>query len=88
MAQKTGVPRDRSGLATAGLSGWPGRSAMTAQVIDRDRLGSLSKIGQGGQGVVYRAPNAKTTFASSMVYKQYRAQVLAGIDFTALAAMS
>src|ERR1700676_1459838 len=60
---------------------------MTAQVIERDRLGSLTKIGQGGQGVVYRAPNAKTTFASSMVYKQYRAQVLAGIDFTALAAM-
>jgi sugar lactone lactonase YvrE/serine/threonine protein kinase len=60
---------------------------MTAQVIDRDRLGSLTKIGQGGQGVVYRAPNAKTTFAASMVYKQYEAQVLAGIDFTALAAM-
>ena len=60
---------------------------MTAQVIDRDRLGVLSKIGQGGQGVVYRAPNAKTTFASSMVYKQYKAQALAEIDFTALAAM-
>ena len=60
---------------------------MTAQVIDRDRLGVLSKIGQGGQGVVYRAPNAKTTFAASMVYKQYKAQALAEIDFTALAAM-
>ena len=60
---------------------------MTAQVIDRDRLGVLSKIGQGGQGVVYRAPNAKTTFAASMVYKQYKAKALAEIDFTALAAM-
>ena len=27
---------------------------MTAQVIQRDKLGVLTKIGQGGQGVVYR----------------------------------
>ncbi len=60
---------------------------MTRQVIERGRLGVLSKIGQGGQGVVYRAPNAKTTFASSMVFKEYKAQALVGIDFTALAAM-
>src|ERR1700739_1772275 len=60
---------------------------MTAQVIDRDRLGSLTKIGQGGQGVVYRAPNVKTKFASSMVYKEYKTQTLAEIDFTTLAAM-
>jgi serine/threonine protein kinase len=59
----------------------------TRQVIDRDRLGELTKIGQGGQGVVYRAPNVKTKFAASMVYKQYKAQTLAGIDFAALAAM-
>jgi serine/threonine protein kinase len=56
-------------------------------VIERDKLGVLSKIGQGGQGVVYRAPNVKTTFAASMVYKEYKAHGLAGIDFTALAAM-
>ena len=60
---------------------------MSAQVIDRDQLGDLTKIGQGGQGVVYRAPNVKTKFAASMVYKEYKAQVLAGIDFGALAAM-
>ena len=47
-------------------------SAMKAQVIDRDRLGSLTKIGQGGQGVVYRAPNVKTKFAASMVYRNTR----------------
>jgi serine/threonine protein kinase len=60
---------------------------MTRQVIERDRLGALSKIGQGGQGVVYRAPNVTTKFAASMVYKEYKAGARAGIDFTALAAM-
>jgi len=61
--------------------------AKTRQVIERDRLGVLTKIGQGGQGVVYRAPNVKTKFAASMVYKEYKAQTLADIDFSALAAM-
>ena len=61
--------------------------AKTRQVIERDRLGVLTKIGQGGQGVVYRAPNVKTKFAASMVYKEYKAQARAGIDFSALAAM-
>src|SRR6201998_1111142 len=60
---------------------------MTAQVIDRDRLGSLTKIGQGGQGVVYRGPTVKPKFPSSMVYKEYKTQTLAEIDFTTLAAM-
>lgn len=60
---------------------------MAAQVIQRDRLGALTKIGQGGQGVVYRAPNVKTKFAASMVYKEYKPQILAEIDFTALSAM-
>lgn len=56
-------------------------------MIERDKLGALSKVGQGGQGVVYRAPNAKTTFAASMVYKEYKPQVLAEIDFGTLATM-
>jgi eukaryotic-like serine/threonine-protein kinase len=60
---------------------------VTAQVIHRDRLGALTKIGQGGQGVVYRAPNVNTKFAASMVFKEYKSQTLADIDFTALAAM-
>ena len=60
---------------------------MTRQVIQRDKLGVLAKIGQGGQGVVYGAPNVKTKFAASMVYKEYKSQTLAEIDFTALAAM-
>jgi serine/threonine protein kinase len=60
---------------------------MTRQVIDRGKLGPRTKIGQGGQGVVYRAPNVKTKFAASMVYKEYKAHALIEIDFTALAAM-
>jgi eukaryotic-like serine/threonine-protein kinase len=60
---------------------------VSAQVIQRDRLGELARIGQGGQGVVYAAPNVKTKFAASMVYKEYKTQVLSGIEFTALAAM-
>ena len=63
------------------------KPATTRQVIERDKLGPLSKIGQGGQGVVYRAPNVKTKFAASMVYKEYKTQARADIDFTALAAM-
>ena len=46
--------------------------AQTRQVIPRDKLGALTKVGQGGQGVVYRAPNAKTKFAAAMVYKEYK----------------
>jgi serine/threonine protein kinase len=37
--------------------------------------------------VVYRAPNVKTKFAASMVFKEYKSQTLAVIDFAALAAM-
>jgi hypothetical protein len=59
---------------------------VTRQLIQRDRLGVLTKIGQGGQGVVYGTPNVKTKFAASMVYKEYKAQALAEIEFSALAA--
>jgi serine/threonine protein kinase len=60
---------------------------MARQVIERDKLGVLTKIAQGGQGVVYQAPNVKVKFASSMVYKEYKPHTRAEIDFTALAAM-
>jgi serine/threonine protein kinase len=65
----------------------PEKPAKARQVIERGKLGALTKIGQGGQGVVYRAPNVKTKFAASMVFKEYKTQTLADIDFTALAAM-
>ena len=60
---------------------------MARQVIPRDKLGVLTKIAQGGQGVVYQAPNVKTKFAASMVYKEYKTQILGTIDFSAVAAM-
>jgi eukaryotic-like serine/threonine-protein kinase len=60
---------------------------MVRAVIERGRLGVLTKIGQGGQGVVYAAPNVTTKFAASMVYKEYKAATVAAIDFTALTAM-
>jgi serine/threonine protein kinase len=74
-------------VESASSSPQPGSSAKTRSVIARDRLGVLTKIGQGGQGVVYRAPNVKTKFAASMVYKEYKPQTRADIDFSALAAM-
>ncbi len=73
--------------AVQSASPQPGTSGKSRPVIARDRLGALTKIGQGGQGIVYRAPNVKTKFAASMVYKEYKPQTLAEIDFTALAAM-
>jgi hypothetical protein len=57
------------------------------QVIDRSKLGDLDRVGQGGQGIVYAAPNVKTKFATSMVYKEYKSAALPGVDFTVLAAM-
>ena len=60
---------------------------MPEQSIKQDRLGSLTKLGQGGQGVVYRAPNVTTKFADSMVFKEYKASARGGIDFAVLSAM-
>lgn len=63
------------------------KHAKARQLIPHYKLGVLTKIGQGGQGVVYRAPNVKTRFAASMVYKEYKTHARTCIDFTALAAM-
>ncbi|OBG35455.1 hypothetical protein A5673_20040 [Mycobacterium sp. E3198] len=56
-------------------------------MVPREKLGALTKIGQGGQGVVYGAPKVKSKFADSMVYKEYKAHTRAEIDFAALASM-
>lgn len=45
------------------------------------------KISQGGQGVVYKAPQISIPFAKSMVYKEYKQAVLAALDVDALKAM-
>ncbi len=63
------------------------KPAKARPVIQRDQLGVLNKVGQGGQGVVYRAPNVTTKFAASMVYKEYKPQARSDVDFTVLAAM-
>ena len=60
---------------------------MTQHSIQRSRLGALTKIGQGGQGIVYDAPGFKTKFTNSMVYKEYRPEALQTMDFDALTAM-
>lgn len=60
---------------------------MTRPVIARDALGDLIKLGQGGQGVVYRAPKIKTKFADSMVFKEYKPRTRAVVNFEALSAM-
>lgn len=85
--QAVGVEPRRERSGDAGAAARAQRAAKEREVIARERLGVLSKIGQGGQGVVYRAPNVKTKFAASMVYKEYKPTARAGIDFRALAAM-
>ena len=56
--------------------------------IDRAQLGALTRIGRGGQAMVFLAERGKTSFAPSIVYKEYKAATLPGVDFAALAAMS
>lgn len=60
---------------------------MVTQTIELGQIGVLDKISQGGQGVVYRAPSVRTTFAKSMVYKKYKPGVLASLNIDALRAM-
>ncbi len=52
--------------------------------IAKARLGALNRLGDGGQAVVFAAPGVRTAFTSSMVYKEYKPAVLAGIDVAAL----
>lgn len=53
----------------------------------RSQLGVLVRLGQGGQGVVFGAPAAQTTFSKSMVYKEYRPAVLSSLNVDALRAL-
>lgn len=63
------------------------------ETIDRGRIGVLEKIGQGGQGVVYRAPNVSCPYSKSMVFKEYhdgragQRNVLRSLNPAALQAM-
>jgi serine/threonine protein kinase len=60
---------------------------VTRPVIARDALGTLTKLGHGGQGIVYQAPKVKTKFADAMVFKEYQPQARAHVSFDALSAM-
>ena len=60
---------------------------VTRPVIARDALGTLTKLGQGGQGIVYQAPKVKTKFADAMVFKEYKPHARTGVSFDALSAM-
>jgi serine/threonine protein kinase len=60
---------------------------MNERILNVAALGPLTKLGQGGQGTVYLAPNVSTKFASSMVFKEYKPATLSGFDFTALSSM-
>lgn len=55
--------------------------------IERLQIGQLSKIKEGAQGVVFHAPSVTSRYAASMVYKEYKPNVLADCDGEALAAM-
>lgn len=60
---------------------------MAHHLITRGALGTLTKLGQGGQGIVYQAPKVKTTFADAMVFKEYKPHARGDVDFEALSAM-
>jgi serine/threonine protein kinase len=56
--------------------------------IELSRISSsLVKISQGGQGIVYKAPQVSIPFAKSMVYKEYKPAALATLNVAALKAM-
>lgn len=60
---------------------------MTLQSIEEEQLGELTKIGQGGQGIVFAAPKVHISFAPSMVYKRYKRETLAALKAGALSGM-
>jgi hypothetical protein len=55
--------------------------------IGTSQLGPLRRVGDGGQAVVYAAPGVKMQYASSLVFKEYRPGVAAGLDVSVLEAM-
>ena len=55
--------------------------------VDVGKLGVLTRVGDGGQGIVYAAPGIRMQYASSLVYKEYKPTVLAGLNVAVLEAM-
>jgi cyclophilin family peptidyl-prolyl cis-trans isomerase len=55
--------------------------------IDVGSLGTLSRLAAGGQGVVYETSLKLRQLALPLVYKEYKPQVIGGLDVAALEAM-
>ena len=55
--------------------------------LDLVRLGSLTRVGSGGQGVVFAAPGLRMQYASSLVFKQYKPDVARALDAAVLESM-
>ena len=50
-------------------------------------LGPLRQLASGGQGVVFAAPRLRMRYASSLVFKQYRPDLLGSLDVAVLESM-
>jgi uncharacterized RDD family membrane protein YckC len=55
--------------------------------IERSQLGQLAKLGGGGQGDVFHAPNVRFSFSRFVAYKEYHADWRPQVDFGALQSM-
>ena len=82
-----GVSAVDSTATTRRAGGLSGGCRALVQRVSVDQIGNLEQLGHGGQGIVYRAPSVRTTFAKSMVYKEYKPATLTSLDVGALEAM-
>jgi amino acid transporter len=55
--------------------------------VDAGRLGSLTPLASGGQGVVFAVPRLRMQYASSLVFKQYKPAVAGALDVPVLESM-
>ncbi len=55
--------------------------------LESARLGPLTKLASGGQGVVYAAPTLRMPYASSLVFKQHKPGLLGTLDVAVLDSM-
>jgi len=57
-------------------------------VLERSELGQLSRLGAGGEGVVYTAPRVRLSHVANAVYKEYRSRSLRTFDVQVLRSMT
>ena len=68
-------------MAQATLTG------LTVPQFERSRLGDLTKLAEGGQGIVYEAPRVRINQIGAAVYKEYKPDVVPNVDVGQLEAM-